>query len=260
MTISIGLQVQRRVLWALMLREIHTINGNSYLGYLWVVIQGVVSIAIFWTLRELLNFHAPHGMSTPVFLIIGFGFWRTFSGIITKSIAAVSGNKNLLTFPQVTPLDLIISRMLVITATEITVASVMLVASQVMGYSIGPFNWLGVILSLFCISLLAFGIGLTTATFCYIVPTIIKIVPMILRIMFFCSGVFYSISRLPSRVFEILKWNPVLQVIELGRNSVAYYYNTNVVDYSYLAFLTIVFLFLGLLLERYGRRYAVETD
>ena len=34
-----GLTVEGRVLLALMLREIHTINGSSRLGYLWVLIQ-----------------------------------------------------------------------------------------------------------------------------------------------------------------------------------------------------------------------------
>lgn len=34
-----GFIVQCRVIAALMLREVHTINGNSKLGYLWVLVQ-----------------------------------------------------------------------------------------------------------------------------------------------------------------------------------------------------------------------------
>ena len=46
-----AIAVQLRVIWALMLREIHTINGKSRLGYLWVLIQGVFNVAVFWALR-----------------------------------------------------------------------------------------------------------------------------------------------------------------------------------------------------------------
>lgn len=73
-----GLVVQGRVLGALMLREIHTINGNSKLGYLWVLIQSVFGIAVFWALRTYMGAHAPGGMSMALFLAIGFGLWSIF--------------------------------------------------------------------------------------------------------------------------------------------------------------------------------------
>lgn len=244
----------------MMLREIHTIYGGSHLGYLWVIIQGLFSVGVFWVLREALSFHAPHGMSTPAFLIIGFGIWHIFSGIINKSIAAASGNKNLLTFPQVTPLDLIIARTLVLVATEIIVANIMLLSSLVLGYNIGPVSWSGILISLFYITVIAFGLGTILATFCHIAPTIAKIVPMALRVLFFCSGVFFSLDRLPNSIFEILRWNPVLQLIEYCRNSVAQNYIVTVIDFSYLTILSVVLLFFGLLFERYGRRYLAESQ
>ena len=88
-----GLIVQGRVLGALMLREIHTINGNSKLGYLWVLIQSVFSIAVFWALRVYMNAHAPQGMSMALFLAVGFGMWAIFSEGITKTMAEVAANR-----------------------------------------------------------------------------------------------------------------------------------------------------------------------
>lgn len=260
MAASSALKVQWRVLWALMLREIHTLYGGSYLGYLWVIIQGAFSVGVFWALRETFHFRAPHGMPTPAFLIVGFGIWHIFNGVINKSIVAVSGNKTLLTFPQVTPLDLMLARTLIVVSTEIIVAAIMLLSSVVLGYNIGPISWSGVMAGLFYISVISFGLGSILATLCYIIPTVAKIVPMVLRILFFCSGVFFSIDRLPNKIYEMLKWNPVLQLIEYTRNSLAHNYNAATADFSYLATLTIFFLFFGLLLERYGRRYLAEAQ
>lgn len=259
MVASSGLKVQGRVIGALMLREIHTIYGGSYLGYLWVIIQGAFSVGVFWAIREVFHFRAPHGMSTPAFLIVGFGIWNIFSGIINKSIAAVSGNKNLLTFPQVTPLDLLVARTLVVVSTEIIVATIMLLGSIVLGYNIGPISWGGVMVGLFYISVISFGLGSILATFCLITSAISKIVPMVLRILFFCSGVFFSADMLPNKILEILKWNPVLQLIEYARSSLANYYNATTADFYYLTTIALIFLFFGLLFERYGRRYLAEA-
>ena len=58
-SVSSALTVQGRVIAALILREVHTLYGNTRLGYLWAVIQTAFNIAVFWLLREFLGAHAP---------------------------------------------------------------------------------------------------------------------------------------------------------------------------------------------------------
>lgn len=117
---SSGWIVQGRVIMALILREVHTLYGSSRLGYLWAVIQTMFGIGIFWGIREIAGARAPHGMSVLMFLLAGFGLWATFSETLTKCMSAVSGNKALLTFPQVTPLDLMLSRTVVVWGTQLS--------------------------------------------------------------------------------------------------------------------------------------------
>ena len=73
-----------RVITALMLREIHTIYGNSRIGYLWVLIQSAFNIGVFWAIREIAGASSPHGMSIAMFLIAGFGIWNVASSCISK--------------------------------------------------------------------------------------------------------------------------------------------------------------------------------
>ena len=110
--------VQGRVIYALMMREVHTIYGTSRLGYLWALIQTMWGIGVFWGMRYALGAKAPHGMHILMFLLAGFGFYNMFSGILNKCMSAVNGNRALLTFPQVTPLDLMNSRPVIVWATE----------------------------------------------------------------------------------------------------------------------------------------------
>lgn len=255
-----AIRVQGRVVWALMLREIHTIHGGTVLGYLWVIINSAFGVGVFWALRAFFGFRPPHGMSAPAFLIIGFCFWKIFSGIVQKSLAAVSGNRALLTFPQVTPLDLLLARTLILLATEIIVGGLLLGLSLLMGYPIGPVNWGGLMIAMVYIGGLSFSMGAFLTNMRLFIPPLDKVIPMVMRILFFCSGVFFSVDRMPYMARDILKWNPVLQLIELGRNSLAQSYVVYSVDMQYLTGWIILFSFFGLLLERYGRKYLAEAN
>ena len=101
-SVSPALTVQGRVIAALILREIHTLYGNTRLGYLWAIIQTAFGIGVFWAFREVMGAHAPHGMGMAVFLLCGFIPWYIFSDTISRCMKAVSANQALLTFPQVT--------------------------------------------------------------------------------------------------------------------------------------------------------------
>lgn len=254
-----GIRVQGRVVWALMLREIHTIHGGTLLGYLWVIIQSAFGVGVFWAIRAILGFRPPHGISVPAFLVVGFCFWNIFSGVIQKSLTAVSGNKALLTFPQVTPLDLLLARTVILTATEIIVATLLLSASVAMGYRFGPIDSAGLMVTMLYLTILSFGLGAFLANMCVFIPALAKIIPMVMRILFFCSGIFFSVDKMPYVVREILKWNPLLQLIEYGRHSLAQNYVVYSVDFTYLTAWVIIFSFFGLLMERYGRKFLAEA-
>lgn len=248
-----GAIVEGRVLGALMLREIHTINGNSKLGYLWVLIQSVFGIAVFWALRAYMNAHAPQGMSMALFLAVGFGMWSIFSSGITKTMSAVEGNRALLTFPQVTEFDVMFARICVITATQVLTTALIVAVSILLGQEFRPNNLLLGIGVVICMPLCALGIGMILGSLAVFIPVIEKLVPMVLRIAFFVSGVFFSISAFKQDVAEILLLNPAMQAIEMMRMSLHEGYVIDGLSFPYLAGFTLVSLVLGGFLERYVR-------
>lgn len=253
-----GFVVQCRVIAALMLREVHTINGNSKLGYLWVLVQSVFSIAVFWALRAFMNAHAPHGMSMALFLALGFGVWSVFSGGISKTMSAISGNKGLLTFPQVTEFDVMLARILVLAATQIVVTAIIIATSVLLGYVFRPGDWLLALAVMVLIPLCALGLGMIVSSLAVFLPVLEKIVPMILRILFFVSGVFFSVDMFPQYISEVLMWNPILQGIELMRVSLHQGYNVPGLSFDYLVIFTVCVLGLGCFLERYVRSRRVD--
>ena len=233
-----------------MLREIHTLYGGDHLGYLWALVNSLVQVGIFWGLRALVGAHPPHGVSLPLFLITGFGVWNVFSNIVLKSVAASDGNRALLTFPQVTPVDLLLARAGVILATESAVMLILVALSLALGYEMDVPD-LGGVMGVMALTVsLALGLGAAFASLAVLLPVLKKVLPILFRIMFFFSGIFFTAGSFPPFIRDYLVLNPVMQLIEWLRVSVAPAYPPARVDLFYLLMWGLISLVIGLTLER----------
>lgn len=248
-----GFVVQRRVIKALMLREVHTIYGDAKLGYLWVLIQSAFGIGVFWAMRVFLHAQNPHGMPVAVFLIIGFGVWYVISDCISKCMNAVRSNLSLLTFPQVTELDVMLGRVIVICVTQLLVTVLLLGAAAAMGIAVTLYS-AGLLFS--CMALIpAFGLGCGAllSALAVFFPSIERIVPLVMRLLFFVSGVFFSVTSFTKDIADILSYNPILQLVELSRCAFSFSYPRDGLSLTYISVVSLSVLALGLLLERYVR-------
>ena len=93
-----ALETQARVIIALALREVHTLYGGKSLGYLWAIFQTAFAVAVFWVIRHFAHAAAPHGMTVLTYLVSGFGIWNIIAQNLSKCMAAIDGNRALLTF------------------------------------------------------------------------------------------------------------------------------------------------------------------
>ncbi len=251
--------VQCRAVCALMLFEIRTLYGDARLGYLWALVKtafGVVSLLI---LRIISHAKAPHGLSSIAFLLLGFMIWQIFSQTVTKTMNSVRNNRNFLAFPQIFPLDIIIARTLVIIATEVVCAGILFAIFSLLGL-MKDFHIANILLMLASI----FGsacFGVSCGTICLALsryfPAVFQIVPLVLRIFFFASGIFFSVASFSHKFGTWLLYNPVMQFVEMSRHAVAYSYPIYY-DFEYLAMLLLPLLTIGLLFERYIRRYELQ--
>jgi len=243
-----------RVISALILREIHTVYGHTRLGYLWALFSTAFSIAIFWAIRTFMHYQVPHGMTILSFLCMGFLIWNIFSQTLKKCMNSISGNRSLLTFPQVFPLDIMLARAIVIFSTQIVCIGLLLLAGHMIGLQVTIAST-GLLLCALLFSLtFGFSCGIILSTLSYYFPVLENIIPMVLRIMFFASGVFFSVSVFSHRVGEWLLLNPVMQFIEMARTAMSGGYVSPYFDIEYLLMIILTVLTSGLLLERFNRK------
>ncbi len=248
-----GLVVQRRVIKALILREVHTIYGDTKLGYLWVLIQSAFGIGVFWVMRELLHAQNPHGMPVAVFLILGFGVWYVISGCINKCMNAVRSNLPLLTFPQVTELDVMLGRVIVICVTQLVVTVLLLGIAAALDIEISVYSPRLLFICFTLIPVFGLGCGTLLSALAVFIPSLERIVPLMMRLLFFASGVFFSATSFTKDIADILSYNPILQLVELTRCAFSFSYPRDGLSLIYISAVSLSVLTLGLLLERYVR-------
>lgn len=250
-----ALKVQKRVVWALMLRETKTLFGKHKLGYLWALINAAFQVSVFWVIREVGGFYPPHGMSTPVFLLAGFIPFYIFSNAVSSGLAAIGGNRALLVYPQVYPLDIIIARTTLQGAMQTVVFVLLLLVAALMGNHVAFADLSAIFVAFSAVFLLGFGCGGLCSGLNLIWMTTGQIVPMVIRALFFTSGLFFAIVELPSQAQKILFFNPLCHAVVKTRSAFVEGYGHQFVSMPYLFGVVTVMLALGLLLERYSRRY-----
>ena len=242
------------VIIALILREIHTLYGDKKIGYLWAIIQAGFQLLIYWGIRTFLHFRSPHGMTTLSYLACGIFIWYTFQKILTASMNAISANTNLLVYPHVYQLDIIIARTIVILSTQLLATSIIVIVGIFIGFDIYVSDLFLFFSSILICMIFSVGCGSILSALNFYIPVFKNIIQYILRFMFFVSGVFIPINIFSHKIGTWLYYNPILQIIEMLRVSMARGYHSQYYDISYLFMVSLSVLTIGLLLERFTRR------
>ena len=243
-----------RVIYALALREVHTLYGGTTLGYVWCVIRIFFVIAFVWVIRRIMHFHVPHHLTLLNYLACGFFVWFVVTETLIKNMSAISGNKNLLTFPQVFPLDIMIARALVVTTTNLVTILLILAAGFLVGNTITLEKIDLFILSVCLACTFGLGVGAILSALSAFIPALLNIVPLSLRIFLLASGVFLPIELFDNVLGKWIYYNPILQIIEMLRSSISAGYISELYNLEYLLFVNLSVLSIGFLLERYVRK------
>ncbi len=245
-----SLEIQISVLKALLTRELKTRLGQHRLGIAWIFIEPLLQIMVFMAMFYFRDKTTIGGLEFPVFLATGLAPLLYFKKVISQSLGAVAGNKNLLIYRQVRVFDLFLARFLLEAVLSFGVLVLLITGAWWLGYEVDLVNSLNFILIFILLSLLAFGFGLIFGVISTLSPEVGKFVPPLLQPLMFISGTFFSINELPSAIQPLLLWNPLLHAFELMRSSFSFHYDISLVSMEYLMLWTLASLTVGVLMIR----------
>jgi len=252
--------VQRAVLFALLLRELKTRFGGRWLGVYWALLDPLAQVAVFTVLLGGFHRIVLPGIDYPVFLLTGLVPFYLFRNIAMRLMEGVDSNRALFAYRQVKPIDTLIARALLEIGIYGAISVLMFGAFSTLDMQWWPHRPLETFALGALIVAGAFGLGLCLAIGTNNFPQTRAVFRVIFLILYMVSGVMTPLRVAPSEWWQLLMLNPLVHMTELSR---AYFLpNYRVVDgisAVYVAASALVALTTGLAMY-HVRRHDLLSD
>lgn len=249
-TLTRSLQLQFRVIGALLMREIITRYGRHNIGFLWLFVEPMMftlGVTTLWTLSG-----ASHGSNLPIaaFALTGYSsvlLWRNMPG---RCSGAITPNLSLMYHRQVKVIDIFASRLLLeiagTTASFITLGIVF----TAIGWIKPPEDILKVMFGWSMLAWFGASLGLLIGALSERSEIVEKLWHPASYLLFPLSGAAFMVDWLPSAGQKFVLLLPMVHGVEILREG---YFGSAVhahYDMTYMAIINLCIMLFGLTQER----------
>lgn len=253
-------QIQKSVIFALVLREARARFGDRRMGAVWTLIEPICHLLIFTILFSLIRGRTVAGFDYPVFVLVGLAPFLLYRNTALRLMDSLRENRSLFGYKQIKPLDTYIARVLVETCISATVYAILVFGFAWYGLDMvvnNPLQWVAtLVLGL----LFAFGVGMLLALITHALPSLKLVIRMAFFPLYFVSGVLVPAAYLPQAMMPLLLLNPFLHLVELIRAEVLPHYTpVDGVSVKYVITFTVILLFIALGSYRARRLHLIST-
>jgi capsular polysaccharide transport system permease protein len=241
-----ALCARRRAIGAIVMREAKAKTARHKLGFLWELVDPAVQAGAMAGIAVAVGRAKILDIDAGPFIAVGLLPYMMFNRIFAKAMGAVEGNRVLLEYPVVHPVDAIIARTILEGLTTAAGGFTVFFGLIALDLAIPFPSPAAMILSLSLAAVLGMGLGTAAAAALPWVPAIEHLSRVVLRILYFLSGIFYGLDTLPQNVAAMLWWNPILHLADLCRAGAFPHYEPLLLDGMYPLMWTLLSLALGL--------------
>ena len=201
-------------------KDIRVMYRNSFLGYIWTVLQPLLLSGVYYFLFTILAGN-PEELY-PLWVLIGVITWGLFAKSLNGSITSLSRNAGMIKqiyFPRE-----IFSLSVVGSNVVITSLSLAVVIPFMFYYELNP-GWqiIYIPISFLLIVMMAWGVGMMLAPLNAIHGDIAHLFQFVTRAGFFLSPVMWTLSMVPSSRADIMNYlllNPMVVPLEMMRSGI----------------------------------------
>jgi capsular polysaccharide transport system permease protein len=251
------LGVQRRVIGALMMRELYGRFGREGLGFLWLIVEPLmfgVPVLLLWSV---VRAKYEHGVQVMAIFVTGYMAILLFRHMGAAMILFIRTNANVLFHRQVSLFDIYLSRCLLEIVSNITALIVVFVIFILLGDMYFPIDLPMFFLGYGFMIWWCMAVSLLMGSLTERSKLAEKLWPVYSYTYLFFSGFFYLADWLPPKLREIALYQPSLQAYEMIRAGM---FGNAVKTYGspgYTTFVLAVLSIIGLWALRDGRRFIV---
>lgn len=247
-----GARISLVTIYALFLRDAITRHGRRSAGYVWALVEPLLQLTVMMAVFSFFGRAPAVGDSMVVFFLTGILPLILVRSSITRGASAISSNRGLMAYPQVSGFEIFTARLLLDAVTyAIVLALVVLIMFAFIGLPLTAWvsEPLKLLAALSALIILCYGSGFLSAQIGRVFAQWSDLTSVMGRLLFFTSGVWYTLGTLPPRLREAVSYNPLAQVIEWIRDGVISGFDSRHIDFAYPFAFGIVCLFVGLFVE-----------
>lgn len=245
---------QYNVINALVLRETRTRFGNHQLGYIWALLEPMLMILTFLVMFVVADRKTAGAMDNFGFLATGIVPYLLFSKSTVQVSQAINGNKGLLFYPQVKPLDVAFARVALEFGTYIAVFIFLMAGNAFFRREVVVSDPLLIVTGFALASLLGAALGLVFMGLGQLSNVTERARGPLMRPFFWVSGLFFTVEAVPEQYRSLLLYNPVLHLVELVRAGLYPNYSDQYTNIPYVLLWVLGLGLVGLGLETVTRR------
>jgi len=245
-----SLQIQRRVVGALLLREVITRYGRRNIGFLWLFVEPMLFTLGVTALWAVIRHRGASDLPIIEFAVTGYSAVLLWRNTANRSANAIGPNAALMHHRNVKVMDIFLSRALLEIGGATVSFATLCILFQAAGWMRPPENVLMLLsgwglLAWFGIALALFIGGLSARN-----EVVEKFWHPMTYLLFPISGAAFMVEWLPPAAREVVLWIPMVHGVEMLRGG---YFGPGVrvhYDVSYLASFCLLLSLLGLGLTR----------
>lgn len=249
-----GFRVQRRVIAALILRDLHTRYGRQNIGYLWLILEPLLLASAIGLLHSRAPNHFSGDIKPVPMALIGYCNFMTFRSMVSRSEGALETSLSLFYHRIITPIDILVSRALLEQAGTFIAFAILMGLAVATGIANPPERPLIYLLGVTLMFLQSFAISLVVCGLTHERPAIGRLIHPLVYIMMPLSGAFFVINGLPGGIRDFMLKIPLVHIYEIMRYGWFKSAHPEYIDGYYLAAWILGTLLIGLLLISTARQ------
>jgi capsular polysaccharide transport system permease protein len=215
---SLWLQVD--IVRALAFREQSERIRKSEFGAVGLLVEPLIFVGLWLLLRIALRARGSDLMNPVLQFGSGFVLFYLFSSIALRAINGVSRAQRFADLRRVRPLDVLMAGALVESQIYSTCLVLVIVGVALAQWHITLADPGAAVAFFLLLVITALGVGISALVIGHRVPLVKLVVKLVVRrLLFWTSGLFFSIAMIPEYLRPYLLWNPLLHGIELFRHA-----------------------------------------
>ena len=238
-----SLTVQRRTLYALMMREVITRFGRDNLGALWLIAEPMIftlGVATLWSAAGM-----QHGSSIPIaaFAVTGYSSVLLWRNCASRTIGAIDSNLPLLFHRNVKVIDVFLTRIVLEVAGATGSFAVLAMFFTSIGWMEAPVDMLQVIFGWFMLAWFGAALGLLIGAGTAYSHIVEKLWGPTSYLLFPLSGAAFMVDWLPPAFQKVVLLLPMVHGVEILREG---YFGNAVRTHYDVGYMAVVCLLLSL--------------